>query len=220
MRVLQHAVNRGGSAARNTCVANSKGDIIFCLDSDNALCPNSVQVLIDQMDETGDDIISFGYLQFFIDDFKKTSQITYNLLGEQYTLKDILESPFTPPWSGNYLYTKESYLRAGGYCEKYSTIDTFAFGFHQLLTGSKMSVVPNTYYMHRYGFESYWIRETKSGRIQTQFLELLLSHEDIFTDHTLHMIRQGLSEVKAGSYHTREPAFFLTGKRLQLKQPS
>jgi glycosyltransferase involved in cell wall biosynthesis len=216
MQVFQHAVNRGGSAARNTCVMHSKGDIIFCLDSDNVLCPNSVQLLIDRMDETGDDVISFGYIQFFIDNFKKTSQYVYDLPGQKYTFKDCLSTTLTPPWSGNYLYTKESFLRAGGYPEKFSTIDTFAFGFHQLLTGSTMSVVPGTYYFHRHGIDSYWMRETRSRRLQTHFLELLLSHEEIFTEATINTIHQCLTAIRNGN---RElvPAYFLDRKLLQLK---
>ena len=45
IKVVHHSHNHGGPVARNTAILNTTKDILFCLDSDNVLCDNSIQAL-------------------------------------------------------------------------------------------------------------------------------------------------------------------------------
>ena len=72
-----HEINQGGGAARNTCVKNSHGDIIFCLDSDNVLVPNSVHDLICLLDASACEGACFEKLYFFAGNFKHQNTWTY-----------------------------------------------------------------------------------------------------------------------------------------------
>src|SRR5512146_1648427 len=45
IRLVRHAANVGGGAARNTAVAHSDGDLIFCLDADDMLGPDFLKNL-------------------------------------------------------------------------------------------------------------------------------------------------------------------------------
>ena len=55
--ILHHPQNRGLAAARKTGLAAAKGDYIVSVDSDDYLEPDALQLLLEQADRTGADII-------------------------------------------------------------------------------------------------------------------------------------------------------------------
>lgn len=157
IRKINHGRNKGGAAARNTAVENSINEILFCLDSDNILVPGSVQRLKEFLLRTGADVAAFAEIHFFQ---ANKANVTHKwVFKAETTLADCLASHVVPGASGNYLFTKKSWQRAGGYPEFAGAMDSWGFGFRLLATGSKMLAMPESFYLHRYGYESYWIRE-------------------------------------------------------------
>ncbi len=160
--IIKHEKNMGGGAARNTSVKNSKNEIIFCLDSDNILIPNSIKplkkLLIDNL-EAG--AAAFQKIKYFKKDINKITH-EWHYIDNKVTLKDALCGHMNPTSSGNYIFTKKSWEKAGGYPEKVGALDAWGFGLKQLLTGSSIMILNNTGYYHRYGHSSYWVRESKS----------------------------------------------------------
>ena len=215
MIVLQHAKNRGGGAARNTCVAHSRGDLIFCLDSDNVLVPNSVQLLINHMDATSSDIVSFGVVQYFRDDFIPLEKHVYEAKEQRYRLIDCVHKGNCPPWSGNYLYTRKSYDLAGGYPEL--TIDTYGFGFKQIVAGCKMTYVAGTFYWHRQEVMGYYDRSAKSGQLSIDFFTLLLSYPELFTGRTLKLMKKHKELIQQKSDAYWDSTYFLEHRLINLR---
>lgn len=177
IRAHAHRHNRGGGAARNTAVEQARNDILFCLDSDNILAPRSVPELVKFMAQTGADVASFGELHYFVAD---PGEVTHKWIFRpgQVTFADYLAGAIVPGASGNYLFTRESWLRARGYPESAGALDAWGFGLRQLGTGQKMMVMPHTHYHHRYGHESYWVRESRKGRTSLTALQLLIPFLD------------------------------------------
>src|SRR5205807_5067542 len=58
-RLLQHPVNRGLGPARNTGVAQARGEYVFMLDADNKIFPVTISRLVDVMGT--DTAASFAY---------------------------------------------------------------------------------------------------------------------------------------------------------------
>jgi len=160
IRLIQHAFNKGGAAARNTAVEAARHPLIFCLDSDNLLETASVPPLKAHLISTGADVAAFQVLRYFKTD---RTAITHEWICKAgvFTLADCLSTIHSPGAGGNYLYTRESWQRAGGYPVGCAAMDAWGFGFRQLAMGSMMTTLEGSYYFHRVGHESYWVREVK-----------------------------------------------------------
>ena len=165
IRVLKHRENRGtAAAARNTGIEAAANDLIFCLDSDNVLASGSVTALHDRLRRTGAEAAAFGEIHFFQ---ATPDQITHKwLFSPEVRLADALAGIFWPGPSGNYLFTRGSWLRAGRYHEPYlenRTLDSWTFAIRQLGTGTRFVTLPGTWYYHRYGHESHYVRNQGRG---------------------------------------------------------
>ena len=81
----------------------------------------------------------------------------------------------TPCSSGNYLFTKESWKNANRYNEHVGgAYDSWAFGCAQLGSGTKMVTLPGSYYFHRYGYESTYMREVGKRNVSLTILQVLI----------------------------------------------
>lgn len=55
--IISHIKNKGVAAARNSAMKVASGDYIFCLDSDDRLEPNCIELLLIRAEETSADIV-------------------------------------------------------------------------------------------------------------------------------------------------------------------
>jgi glycosyltransferase involved in cell wall biosynthesis len=215
IRIFKHSANRGGGAARNTAVEHCIHPILFCLDSDNVLESNSIQKLKEYMQNTGADVAAFQELYFFKEnkeciDFKWTFKEEENLLAEHLCTTQV------PGSSGNYMFTKESWLRAAGYPEV--VLDTWGFGFRQVMTGSKVYVMPNSFYYHRYGHDSYWIRgaEKRKKAVSMMALQVLIPFSDQIDERYLDYIMSRKGRYTWFSKLSKKPIRLVTSRKKQL----
>ncbi len=187
IKYITHQNNLGGGAARNTAVENSKNDLIFCLDSDNILLKGSIKKLKEFMLADTWSVCAFGQLEYFYD-FPNAVTHRWIFRDGQVNLEDCFASHIIPPSSGNYLYTKKSWIISGGYPENSGALDAWGFGLAQLVSGNKMGVLPGLSYLHRYGHESYWVRESTANEISTKALELIRPYLSKFEKHSINYL--------------------------------
>jgi glycosyltransferase involved in cell wall biosynthesis len=179
IRIFSHNRNKGGAAARNTAVENTVHELIFCLDSDNVLEKNSIGLLKNFMLEQNADIACFQHLKYFNKTVSSVDEVWSFKLGD-FTIKDLVRGELSPGASGNYLFTKNSWQKANGYTEDLGALDTWAFGFKQLIENCKMVVMPNGYYFHRRGHESYYLRDAWNKRksVSLRLVKLIINYID------------------------------------------
>jgi glycosyltransferase involved in cell wall biosynthesis len=178
---FHHNINKGSAgAARNTGVDNATNELLFCLDADNILIEGSIKRLKEYFIIQKADAAAFGEIHFFIDKSRKISHKW--ILNDEISLLDNINSPHSTPCStGNYLFTKESWKRVGRYAENIGgAYDSWAFGTMQLATGSKMITLPGTFYLHRHGYESTFVKDSKKRNTSLTILQVLLPIIDIF----------------------------------------
>lgn len=181
IRVIRHSRNKGGAAARNTAIENAKHSLIFCLDSDNLLAPGSTVPLRNFLVASGADAAAFEEIRYFT---RSPHEVTHKwvLKAGSVRLADHLADYKVPGSSGNYLFTKDSWVRAGGYPEFAGALDAWGFGLRQLATGSKVVVQPGSFYLHRYGHESYWLRQDRQGNTDLLALQVLIPFLDLIDE--------------------------------------
>lgn len=168
IKIINQSINRGPSATRNNAVLNCKHTILFSHDHDNILVPGSIKKLKEFMINSGADVVAFGEVHYFIDDKKDIKKKSVYKDGF-FTLQDCFSGFSFPGSSGNYMFTKESWVRADGYPD--SWMDSWGLGVRQIATGSKMIAMPRTFYWHRYkhshGYESTYIKGVRTGKISS-----------------------------------------------------
>ncbi len=183
IRVISHQVNRGGGAARNTAVLNSKNQLIFCLDSDNILKSNSISSLKEFLIRFANHAVCFDEIKYFRSSTAAFSHSwKFNL--PQYTPRVILSQTKTPGSSGQYLFTKTSWINSGGYPEFAYALDTWGFGLRQAFAGYPIYPMKG-YYYHRIKDTSYWTETAKKIRVSLIALQILLPYADKIKESSL-----------------------------------
>ncbi|MFD2582236.1 glycosyltransferase family 2 protein [Pedobacter vanadiisoli] len=183
IKLVCHTRNKGGGAARNTAIELAKNELLFCLDSDNVLEKGSIKSIKKYLLENQADVVSFQLLQYFS---KSTAEIdyTWTLKPGLFAKTDALAVGLTPGASGNYLFTKKSWLIAGGYPEFSGALDTWGFGIKQLLTDAKVMVLEDSFYYHRLLPTSYFLRDAWNKRksISLRATQILIPFFDQISD--------------------------------------
>lgn len=171
-----HDKNKGGGAARNTGIKNSVGNLIFCLDSDNFFPPNMLQGMIDYLNKKQCDGVAINERRFFLGNNTKKYESHFNIItNENVTIDNLFDNSNTLP--DNFLFTRESYNRTGGYPENHG-FDTQCFEVRYLSAGNVLYVCPGSIFYHRQdpGRNSYFQRVYKNGEFS---VNTYLVYEDI-----------------------------------------
>lgn len=192
-----HRENQGEGGALNTCIKHSKGDLFFCLDTDNVLVSNSVEGLIDLLDELKCEGACFNELWYFkigTDEksYKKSHFLRFGAKDSRQVIVDIhhiTSTNRTPADSGNYLFTKESWERAGGYPEN-NCMGSWGFGFRQHATGSRIAVLRDSFYWHRISVGGLYMTNLRKGNIGRDVWSVVSQHIDIFTEETQELLKK------------------------------
>lgn len=157
--------NSGGGATRNNAISHSSGDIVFCLDSDDILPPDTINRMLKfQEDNKLDGTVFSGSISFK----KNTNRGTF--LDFKIPKRYIkLEDVFTgKSWGvgANFMYRRNAYEKSGGYPE-YHNFDTQGFGVRFLMSGNKVMVCPDSYFYQRQFTKnfSYFERSYNNGEL-------------------------------------------------------
>src|SRR5680860_542870 len=86
VHLIFHKKNKGGGAARNTGIHNAKGEIIYCLDSDNVFAPYSVKPMLEYLVTSATDGVAFHERRFFLGNNKKKYKSHFNITDTTITI--------------------------------------------------------------------------------------------------------------------------------------
>jgi len=160
--IVTNEQNKGCPATRNVGIRKATNELIFNLDADNVLVSGSIQKLKAELLEQEADLVAFADYYYFVDSTDRITHYWHCNTG-WLTTADLFAGHINPGPGGNFLYTKASWERIGGYWEYGKGLhEAWGFTLKQLMNGSKIFVVPDTFYFHRHGHESLFVSESKN----------------------------------------------------------
>jgi len=167
--------NKGCPATRNVGIQTAKNTLIFNLDADNILAPGSVRMLVNALISQAADMAAFSEYHYFIDSTKRITHYWYCIPG-WLSLENFMAGHINPGPGGNFLYTKASWEQIGGYSEYGKGLhEAWGFTLKQLASGSKVFVVPDTFYFHRHGHESLFTTESRNKPGERELLQKMIA---------------------------------------------
>jgi glycosyltransferase involved in cell wall biosynthesis len=193
---FDHKHNLGGGAARNTAIMRSTNDWIFCLDSDNLVPPSLLAELSMSVE------LSAPKFQVFVPEkiafFDNASSLVTHLWHmdvNNLSVDDFLKTAVVPAASGNYLFSRESWEKSGGYPTKSGALDTWGFGLRQFVAGYAPLAVTGATYFHRVGTNSYYNRD--SARMKEMSLRATALVLELASDFSSEQLRFVLGNGRA-----------------------
>jgi glycosyltransferase involved in cell wall biosynthesis len=219
VRLVRHAVNLGGGAARNTAVANSTGDVIFCLDSDDMMGADFLRNLVGFWLEKRSDGIGIGTsIKFKKSNIRDVAYVTkFTGPGQRIRFESLLDGSECSLMS-TFLITRDAFDRIGGYPTSHG-FDTQGMAWRFLANGLTAYTCPDAVYHHRVSFHrSYFIREDRAGRYNWNWLLILSEFLYLFDDKTKDMIL-GADLVPNGTGPTIEGSLRMEARRRDIYVP-
>lgn len=183
IKYLKNEQNKGCPATRNVGIIAAKNPLIFNLDADNLLAPGSIAKLKTALLEQKADMAAFASYHYFTNNPNRPTHYWYCHAG-WLTAADLFAGHINPGPGGNFLYTKTSWERIGGYWEYGKGLhEAWGFTLKQLTAGSKLYVVPNTFYYHRHGHESLFVSESRNKPSEAELLAKMVNpYKDKFSN--------------------------------------
>jgi glycosyltransferase involved in cell wall biosynthesis len=185
IRLVRHQVNRGGGAARNSGIAASDGDLIFCLDADDMLAPDFLDRMVQFWKDKHCDAVGMSTsIKFKGSDVRDVEYVSeFAGPGRPVRFESFLDgSPCS--LSVVFMMTRRAFKLVGGYPTEHG-FDTQGMGFRFLCNGLRAFTCPGTTYYHRVGRpSSYYMREQSAGRVNWNWLNvvdefLYLFHQEV-----------------------------------------
>jgi glycosyltransferase involved in cell wall biosynthesis len=187
--LVRHPQNLGGGATRNTAVANSEGDIIFCLDSDDILGEDFLRNLVGYWLEKRCDGVGIGRsIKFKKTDLNDVAYVSeFARPGEQVPFESLLDGSECSLYS-TFLITREAFNQIGGYPTAHG-FDTQGMAWRFLSNGLVAYTCPDAVYHHRVSFhKSYFVREDRARRYNWNWLLILTEFLYLFSDASKDLI--------------------------------
>jgi len=152
IRIIDHKVNKGTGATRNTAIKNAKGKYIFFLDGDDEITPNCISLLYKKMEQSNSDVIVSSYVQENLTNKQQQIQQYPELVIEsnyqliQYIYYD--KNHFTPAlW--NKLYSIDFLRRNDIRCVDHHLTEDQIFSFQIILLANKVTFCSDITYIYK-----------------------------------------------------------------------
>ena len=147
--------NKGASAARNAAFANSSGEFIKFMDSDDLISPNCLEVQLKKIINQPGCIASATWGRFYREDgsdFKPAPETVWkDLPGIDWLINSLIDSGANMMQPGIFLVPRNIIEKAGAWNETLSLIDDFDYMIRVISNTSSVLFCEDSLLMYRSG---------------------------------------------------------------------
>lgn len=206
LRVHKNSTHQGPAQTRNIAISTlAQGELLYALDADNVLIKNTVPNLLPLIKPKDVDVACFEGIAYFASSILSPTIKRFQFSDHKVTIHNAHQAILLMG-SGNYLFKKSSFKRAGGYTT--FAEETWALSFNMLATGGTFAILPDTYYLHRTSAHSKWMVDERANRNRAAVLSTFRAHSEIFTPQTNTVIARystqyanPMNDFKEGKMH-------------------
>ena len=180
IRIIDHIVNRGTGATKNSAIDNAQGEYIYFMDSDDVISHDCINLLYSKAKRYKVEIVASSHVicdeEFNI---QNTCRYPYYLSGKHEDLNDFVfkKRGFWTDYTWNKLY-KLSFLKTNNIrCIPYHLCEDLYFTYQVKLKCKSFHICPNITYAYVNNTNSLMGRGFNE-KLVSQFYEVLLLEED------------------------------------------
>lgn len=172
VRIVDHIINQGTGATKNTAIKEAQGEFLFFMDSDDEITPNCIHILYDKMMEVHVDFVAASFVRTDINGNILSSYIYSDSIFRD-TNKKIADyvynnelSFYVTTW--NKLYNLEFLRRKKIQCLPKHFSEDILFSFQLILVASSCALISDILY--RYNVISGSITDVSSRTVEKSII--------------------------------------------------
>lgn len=184
VRIIDHIVNQGTGATKNSAIEEAQSKYLFFMDSDDEITPDCIQILYNKMQENPVDVVIGSYHIPSIKDVGTLPDKKLNSNNEilEYVYKE--KSPFyIYTWNKlyNISFLRENKIR----CVPYHTCEDNIFTFDLLMKATSITLLSNITYIY-YQYDNSFMGNLRTIGFSEKVAQM---HSDII-EHKIEICRQ------------------------------
>lgn len=151
VRIIDHTINRGTGATKNSAIKNAKGKYLYFMDSDDLISPDCIEKLVEQIKLKNYDFVAASYKKFNRDDVVLDGCIYPDL--ELFSNEEIVRYKFIEKnplifatW--NKLYSLEFLRSTKVQCIPHHLCEDQVFTFQVLLNANRIKLLSAVTYFY------------------------------------------------------------------------
>ncbi|KAA6343186.1 putative glycosyltransferase EpsH [termite gut metagenome] len=226
VRIIDHGVNQGTGATKNSAIKEAKGEYLYFMDSDDEITKDCIEILYNKMQENPVDFVCGSYSDIRLNGLIKEHKLVNLILNDKEEIYSYDQKSTMPGGTWNKLYSLIFLKKNNIKCISHHLCEDQIFTFLVLFHATSCILISNLTYYYYENDNSFMARQRKQRgydyKTANEFNEILSFRKEYIKSNIhpqmLSMCRDNIIKAMDCSYTIiRSPALPLIKKINYLK---